>query len=401
MTRQEIKSLIDNRKAIHGTLTREDLLDIGVAHRQLPKAERGWSWLVGLTGGFRTGESYRNFVMKSLKKQGKIGSRPQGTSPEEQLTAERQEIYKARQLMRDERNALNALLRNEARVERFRELVCESIAGLPRLESFGESVKYIPTGGSEAILMLSDWHVGQDCDNFYNKYNLKIAEERVSRLVDSVIGYCRTFGIETLHVLNLGDLIEGKINNTGRIESNERVLKQLMVATEMMANALNKLGAHIPVVTYRSVTDNHGSIDSRYKDRLEEENLNIVTTWYLKARLDGSKVRIMEDNLDPSIGRFELANGMKVAFFHGHRDPKDRTLQNLVGATHEWTDVVCAGHLHNPAEHVFQDMRFFVNGSLCGTGTYALDHRLFTKPSQKLIVVRDRDFLNIDIYVGE
>ena len=395
MTREKIVEMIKNKQA-KAPLSRDDLFEIGVAHRQLPRAERSWSWLLNLTGGFSSSEGYRNFVIKRLKQKGELLS---PCETENDFTRQKQELYKERQLVRDERTALNKSLRESARFDALKELVKESINSLPRLKEFNNEIKYVSKNDSEAILMLSDWHIGQDCDNFYNKFNLKVAEDIVTILVNKIIEYCKTFKIKILNVLNLGDLIEGKINNTGRIESNERVLKQLMTATEMMANALNKLSAYIPNVIYRSVTDNHSSIDSNYKNRLEEENLNLIITWYLKARLENTRVKIIEDNLDPSLGRFELTNGMKVAFFHGHRDPKDKTLQNLIGATHEWTDIVCAGHLHNPAEHVFQDMRLFINGSLCGTGSYALDHRLFTTPSQKLIIINNGDFLNFDISV--
>ena len=386
MTKEKIIELVESKAK---PLTNDDIVEIGIAHRELPKAERSWSWVANLVDWQGSGESLRCFVLRNLKDRDMI-------IPKNEVT-QNYDLFKQRQLLKDERTTLNAMLRKEARFEVLKEVINESISKLPKLKTFDNNFTTSVKKYSEGILMLSDWHIGQDCDNFYNKYNNKIAEERISKIVDKAISYCQTLGITRLHVLNLGDLIEGKINNTGRIVANERALQQLMYATEMMANVLNKLQFYIPEVTYRSVTDNHGNIDSNYKDRLPEENLNILTTWYLKARLKNTSIIFKDDNLDIGLGRFELDNGMKVAFFHGHEDPKDKTLQNLVGATHEWIDVVCAGHLHNPAEHVYQDMRLFINGSLCGTGQYALSHRMFTKPSQKLIIVEDKNFINIDL----
>lgn len=398
MTREDVVRLIEERHQ-KGYLTKDDLYDIGMSHRQLPKKDRSWSWLLSLTGGFTSSEAYRNFVLKKVRKEGLLTYKSK--TQEDNLKELKQDVQKERIKLRDERTTLNAMLRESARSDILKEIVEKSIKDIKPLKILTSAFNYdnvnILERPAEGILLLSDWHIGQDCDNFYNKFNIEIAERRINRIIDNAISYCITLGITKLHVLNLGDLIEGKINNTGRIESNERTLKQLMIATEFMANALNKLQAHVPFVTYRSVTDNHSNITSTFKDRIPEESLNIITTWYLKARLVNSKIHFIDDNLDYGLGRFELDNGMKVAFFHGHEDSKDKTLQNIVGATHDWTDIVCGGHWHNPAEHVYQDMRFFINGSLCGTGPYALSHRMFNKPSQKLIVVDKHNFLNLDI----
>ena len=51
MTREKIVEMIKNKQA-KAPLSRDDLFEIGVAHRQLPRAERSWSWLLNLTGGF-------------------------------------------------------------------------------------------------------------------------------------------------------------------------------------------------------------------------------------------------------------------------------------------------------------------------------------------------------------
>ena len=394
-----------------GEYTEEEQINIGIYHQGLQRAEKNWNDVTSLLGiTDKTGEQFRKWILWKRYQANQVEKNPKildDKTVEEvteddvsnSLIEQKQALVKEKMKLRDERTSLNRTLRNEARFDELKCLVEQTIKHLTPLPVFNINSN---TGASldssaEGILMLSDWHIGQDCNNFYNQFNLEIAEKRLANIINDAIEYCRKFNVTTLHVLNLGDLIEGTINNRGRIESNEVTTEQLFVATEYLANALNKLQAYIPVVTYRSVTDNHSNISQNYKDRLSSENLNLVVTWYLKARLSNSKIIFKDDNLDIGLGRFKLQNGMCVAFFHGHEDPKDKTLQNIVGATHEWTDIVCAGHLHNPAEHVYQNMRLFVNGSLCGTGPYALSHRLFTKPSQKLIIVDNYNFLNIDI----
>ena len=41
-------------------------------------------------------------------------------------------------------------------------------------------------------------------------------------------------------------------------------------------------------------------------------------------------------------------------------------------------------------------MKLYVNGSLCGTGPYALKNRLFARPNQKLLIFDD-NITDIDI----
>ena len=118
---------------------------------------------------------------------------------------------------------------------------------------------------------------------------------------------------------------------------------------------------------------------------------------YINITLEKQKVEL-DDNIDRGFGLFTLDNGMKVAFMHGHEDAKCKTLQNVVGATREWVDIVCCGHYHNASEHTFQDMKLYVNGSLCGTGPYALKNRLFAKPNQKLLLV-DNNIIDININI--
>ena len=41
----------------------------------------------------------------------------------------------------------------------------------------------------EAILMLSDLHIGVNCNNFYNTYNVSVATSRLEKVVADTIKY--------------------------------------------------------------------------------------------------------------------------------------------------------------------------------------------------------------------
>ena len=88
MTREEIVSLIDEKKS-KGFLNKDDYYEIGLAHRELPKSERSWSWLLALTGGFSSSEAYRCFVVHRLKSE--VGSLE--TAHNKELTSQKQELF--------------------------------------------------------------------------------------------------------------------------------------------------------------------------------------------------------------------------------------------------------------------------------------------------------------------
>lgn len=389
-----------------GEYTKEEIFEICYLHREL-KSGKSWKELIEILGlNDEYPDSLRRKTLNEIKKKNPI------VRPEEierrfntfigdetnikDLDQQFEELYKEKTKVRDIWNAYRRGLREDARTESWQDRIVEAVSEIEPLinpnikfeeDSFNEDV--------EAILLLSDWHIGENNHNFYNDFDSGIAISRVKKVVNDTIKYCKLNKVKKLNVLNLGDLVEGIINPNARIEEEMSVTKQLIFATELMAEALNQLQEAAPVVTYRDVTDNHSRAISDKHQSIEEENFNLLTTWFLKERLKNSKIHFMDDNLSVDLGKF-YASGKCVMFMHGHNDAKDKTLQSMIGATKEWVDIVCCGHWHNPAEHTYQDMKLFVNGSLCGTGSYALKRRLFCKPSQKLLIL-DNNIIDIDI----
>ena len=109
------------------------------------------------------------------------------------------------------------------------------------------------------------------------------------------------------------------------------------------------------------------------------------------------------DNLDDSLGVFELLNGKKFAFAHGHLENYNASFQNLVGATREFIDYIAMGHFHSEKMKTFQGAKVYVNGSIVGTEQYALSKRLFSKPCQTLLIFDEfgnelNISINLDVY---
>ena len=393
MTREEVLKLISEKQS-KGFLTKDDYYEIGLAHRQLPKAERSWSWLLEKTGGFTSSEAYRSFVVHRLR----TSEESLTDTHNRELNEQKQQLFKERQKLRDERTSLNKTLREEARLERFVQTiqdVAKEYKKLPVVISQEVNTDF-PT--SVAVYGLADLHLGPIVENYVNTYNYEEATKSINKLAEDIILYCRLHNVKTLHFINLGDLIAGIIHPTLRLEQEFDVIEQVIKAAELVTELVNALQQAAPEVTYRSVVDNHARVMPDKNQHIELENLNRIIDIFVEERLKDTNVKFMKDNIDIGIGRLVLPNDKKLYFMHGHQDRKTSVIQDIMGLTHEFPDYVLMAHYHSSAEHTFQGAKLFISGSVIGTDNYAFSRRLFGQPEQKLLIFDSRNnVIDIDI----
>ena len=76
---------------------------------------------------------------------------------------------------------------------------------------------------------------------------------------------------------------------------------------------------------------------------------------------------------------------------HGHQEKKKKSVAPDLSAILNGrnVDYVCMGHYHSQCDYIDNASEVFINGSLCGTDAYAYGKRLFSPPSQKLLIVND------------
>lgn len=401
MTRQEFELFIQAFDKKPGDYTADELLEIGLKHKELLKEEKNWKNLAIKVGYPGSPETYRNFVLRRQKLLDGLTTTspvlaPTAEALTEQSPNEFQELFRKKTEIGDIYTAYKSSLRNESRLNTFKDLLVKNIQELKNLPS----VKYVgtlSTNDAEAVLMFSDLHLGISCNNFYNVYNKDVAKQRLDKLSRETIRYCKKFNIKQLNVLGLGDFIQGIIHVNARIQAQMNVVEQVILASEYLSEFLNSLTAAAPVVTYRSCTDNHSRVVANKDEAIEGENLNKLIDFYLETRLARTSIIFAKDNLDESLGSFHLMNGKHIVYAHGHLDSINRSFENFVGATREFVDYMVLGHYHCEKAKSFQGARVFVNGSICGTEDYALSKRLFSEPSQTLLIFNDDNILNISI----
>lgn len=399
-TTDEFYEFVKQFNKAKGEYTLDELLEIGTRFKELPRKDRKWDKLHAFLGITEfSADAYRKRVEKHIKACDLIGEISSTDAVDAEGVAYR-ETYIEKQKVRDWYNAYRRDIREETRIQNLKDelrAAADKFSKLPVLTIHPDQHK--PTTGIEAVLLLSDLHIGADCDNYYNVYNLDVAKARLIRLASTINSYCENNKVEILHVLNLGDLIHGIIHTNARIEAQMDVAEQIMAAGELVAQFLSAIQTAAPKITYRSVFDNHSRAIADKNQHIEKEQFSRVIDWYIQERLKATDIEFIENDIDGGIGRFKLKSGKTIMFCHGHNDGRNNSFQNFVGLTREWVDYICMAHYHNPAAKEYQGCKVFVNGSIVGTESYAFGRRLFARPSQKLLIFNSTsdDIQDIDI----
>lgn len=299
------------------------------------------------------------------------------------LMALKLERYK----LADERTQANAYYRRLSREQTIKEIaieVADKISSKKILPQF--DVAHRANDSKEAILCISDWHYGMDFNNYWNNYNPDIARERIVKLQDMVTKTIVDEGISRLHIVNLGDMIAGRIHLTIRLESRIDVITQTIEVSEILAEFVHALSQYAKI-DYYDCADNHSRLEPNKKEALNLETLQRIIPWYLQTRLSNQNdITIHTNNrYGEDIINFNIFD-YKIAGVHGDKDRPVDVVNNINLLTKEHFDMILTAHLHHFSADEKDDTLIISNGSLMGTDTYSKNLRLYSRPSQNLII---------------
>lgn len=302
------------------------------------------------------------------------------------------EFKKERVKLSDERTQNNAYVRKMAREETLIEIakiVVENMSGKKMLKEYVPHSFIIPSQ-REAIVQISDWHYGIEFTTFVNKFNPDVCVERVSQLLNECKEYFERNPVNKIYVVNLGDLISGRIHNTIRLSSRYDVITQCIHVAELVAEFLNELSSIAPV-EYYDCFDNHSRLEPNKADSLDLESLVRIIPWYLRNRFEGNANISIERNIvNGDIIAFPVMNDKwTVGGVHGHKDKPNKVVENLTLFTKVKFDMILTAHLHHFSADERNETLVISNGSLMGTDKYAEDLRLSALPSQNIILINE------------
>lgn len=302
------------------------------------------------------------------------------------------EFKKERVKLSDERTQNNAYIRRLAREDTIIEIAkitAENMSSKKVLDVY-EYPSDLDTREMEAIIQLSDWHYGIEIDNFLNTFSPAICIERIKQFLGECISFLTRNPVRKIHVVNLGDLISGRIHNTIRLESRYDVVTQALHVAEIVAEFLSELSRIAPI-EYYDCLDNHSRIEPNKKDSLDLESLARIIPWHLKFRFkDNDNINIKYNDFGEDIIAFNVMDKWTIGGVHGHKDKPTKVIDNLTMLTKVKFDMILTAHLHHFNADEKNETLQVSNGSLMGTDQYAFDLRLSSKPSQNIILANYR-----------
>lgn len=302
------------------------------------------------------------------------------------------ELKKERQKFFDQRREYHKVISKEAREEHLCEMLIAAASSLS--ETVGHAYSPYVVGessDSEAILVFSDWHFGLKTYNVFNEYNTEICKERVSKVINSTIERLMLHSCKKLHVVVLGDLCHGAIHNSARVASEEYVCDQLMQASEILAQSIEQLSEFVPETIVYTTYGNHARTVQNKNDSIHRDNMERLVPWWLSQRLAKHKnIIIAPDEGNEFI--FVNSCGHEFCASHGDNDSvrnSPRLLSVLFQKKYgKDIEYVLLGDKHHRESFDELGVSAMLCGSLCGTDDYANNKRLYSTPSQLLLIVK-------------
>lgn len=305
------------------------------------------------------------------------------------------EMYKQQVKTRDKLRELRKHLRDEARIENLQDIFIECANIISKEQPLELNTYPNYEGERVGVLQLSDFHYGEIVENFMNTYNHDVFNKRMNKLTTDVINYCKLMNVDTLKILNQGDLISGSLHVSTRVMEEEDRVYQTMYVAEALANMLLEFAKHINQVEFYSVTDNHSRVNKNKKEHIEKESFSRFIPWHLKTRLVNIKnIKIIENRINDveefDIGVVDIFHE-KALFTHGHNGRLNTTIADLTLMTRIFPIAIFTAHFHKNLEDESHSIDLIMNPSGVGTGEYSKNIRKSSKPRQKFTIFENNN----------
>lgn len=309
------------------------------------------------------------------------------------LKVQKQELEKEKVKIRDERNELRRVIREEARKESYQEQLLRSISeyqGKPL--SYNESKKFkgVIKTDNDIVCTFFDVHTGLNINNHFNTFNEIILKNRINQYLDKIFEIYVRHSSENISVI-LSELVSGIIHLALRIENNQNLIEQFLTITDYISQFLAELSYRFNTVNVYVCPGNHSRCQAKREDNMRGENMDLLAIPYLQAKLQNFyNIKFHENTIDSSIAMFSV-RGQKIFSVHGDKDSLKSVVQKLTMYTTIKPDIIYMGHQHTNAMFTSYDTKVLQAGCFSGGGDeYCLDKRLRNKAEQIISVITDK-----------
>ena len=349
-----------------------------------------WQEIVNLCNINWSADHCRKTMIGAIRHQDYIDSKTKEQLESEQyekLIQKELELKKEKVKVQDLKTQVNKQIRELARKENLGEILEEKLDKLPNQMINMNYINHTPSK-KQGIAMISDVHYGMVVDNFLNKYNPDIAQERMNYLTDKIIEYSKLNNLDVMNVCLLGDMISGEQYLSVRLENRENLINQIINVSELLSEAIYKISLNVPFVTVSIADGNHERVYNK-KENLNKDNYTELIRKFLELKLkDVSNITFTENVYDNNIISFECC-GNTVVGLHGDKCKKDKVSYEMYNMLNKKIDIILMGHFHQISQDICYETIVYRNGSFIGTDEYARNLNLNTYPTQKLLIVSE------------
>ena len=302
------------------------------------------------------------------------------------------ELQKERRRISDQRREFSKVISSDARWDHLKDVIRSSVETLQPLGCMIDQNKklnpYMSDG--EAVLVFSDWHYGMITNNVFNTYDTDICKERVSHIVHEASNRIVLNSCKKLHIIVLGDMIHGNCHVSARVASEEVAVEQLMHASELLAQAICDLSRYVDETFVYVTYGNHARAVPNKQDSIHRDNMERFIPWWLEQRLmTYQDIHVVRGDTNEFL--FVNACGHDICAAHGDLDTvrtSARILTTLFNKKYgKNVEYILLGDKHHRESFEELGVTSMVCGSLCGADDYASDKRLYSEPSQLLLIV--------------
>lgn len=313
-----------------------------------------------------------------------------------EIDVKRRELQMERKRYQDQRRELNKLISVEGRAEHLYSTLADAASNLT--DTIGNMYRDVTRDEfgyqeNDAVLVFSDWHYGMITDNIFNKFNIHICKDRIRQTVIKADERIRRHQCSNLHIIVLGDLFHGAIHTSARVAAEELVCDQLMQVSEILAQSIDTLSSSVKNTYVYLTYGNHGRTVQNKNDNIHRDNIERIVGWWLKERLKGNEsIHITDEFKHEFI--FVPVRGHWFCATHGDIDrikSSPKTLSALFRKQYGIDiDYILLGDKHHIESFNEIGVTAMLCGSLCGADEYANNKRLYSTPSQLLLIVNEK-----------
>ena len=298
----------------------------------------------------------------------------------EEIKEAKYELEKERQKLYATKVEINRNVRQESRSELFYENIRHTIEALPMPSIIAGRSDYLVDYNKEYVLAIADIQGGAKFKVANNEYSLAICEERFNKLLDMVAEYVQHHRINKLHIVGLGDSIQGILRLTDLKLNETSVVEAVVVVSRLIASFLNQLSVYCYIDYYHTPTSNHSqnrNLGSKASELASEDMEYVIGNYIYDMLSNNNRISV---NLNNGYDYIEIPIfDYNIMAMHGHTIKNlDTTLRDLSMTHRKLIDYVFVGHWHNGKvipgnEHDSHDTEVLMCPSFQGTDPYAFN----------------------------